>query len=220
MNEVEISIAQKILPRDWTPLRKVVPGVGDVFKRNLDLVMINRYLHEGVLELMLVRPDGTTRQFSRADCAHLTISAVFHRAEGVWVEPCEDGEYFGRLAELTPLATTTLPADQQPTNEHAPNGERPVKSPEGDAQPQPQSPNSPIAEVRKLSGKTWVQTAYERRPKELLAMGITGASRELAEEAKTAPDCAKPLTARYIEKLLRTLGAFPKAHRGRKQRPK
>jgi hypothetical protein len=101
---------------------------------------------------------------------------------------------------------------QQPTNEREPNS--------GDAQSQLQSPNSP-AEVAKLSGKQWVSKTYARRPNALLAMGITGASKALAEESKTAPDCAKPLTARYSEKLLRDLRVFPKAHRGSpKQRPK
>src|SRR5262245_9792510 len=47
-------------------------------------------------------------------------------------------------------------------------------------------PNSP-AEVAKLSGKQWVPNAYARRPDELLAMDITGASEALAEESKTAP---------------------------------
>src|SRR5262249_55421464 len=79
-----------------------------------------------------------------------------------------------------------------------------------DVQPQPQPP------VSKLSGKQWVPVAYARRPDELHAMGITGASEALAGESKTAPDCAKPLTARYIEKLLRELKVFPKAHRGSK----
>jgi hypothetical protein len=85
------------------------------------------------------------------------------------------------------------------------------------------SPTTPAtaAEVPKLSGKEWVPRAFAHRPDELLAMGITGASGALAEESKIAPDCAKPLTARYIEKLLRDLGRFPKAPRGSaKQRPK
>jgi hypothetical protein len=104
------------------------------------------------------------------------------------------------------------PQPQQLTNKREPNS--------GDAQSQSQSPNSP-AEVAKLSGKQWVSKTYARRPNALLAMGITGASKALAEESKTAPDCAKPLTARYSEKLLRDLGVFPKAHRGSpKQRPK
>ena len=92
MNEAEIKIAQKVLPRDWTPLLDVVLGVGAFFKRDLDLVMINRYVHEEVLELKLVRSDGTMTEFSKKDCAHLTISAPFHRAEGVRVEPYQAGQ--------------------------------------------------------------------------------------------------------------------------------
>jgi hypothetical protein len=80
--------------------------------------------------------------------------------------------------------------------------------------PQQQQP------VPKLSGKEWVPVAYARRPDELLAMGITGASEALATESSNAVDCAEPLTARYIENLLRELKAFPKAHRGSKQPPK
>jgi hypothetical protein len=80
----------------------------------------------------------------------------------------------------------------------------------------------PSSRVRKLSGKAWVPVAYARRADELLAMTITEASDALAEEtSKPASDCAKPLKARYIEKLLRELGMFPKARRGSpKQRPK
>jgi hypothetical protein len=112
MNEAEIKIAQKVLPRDWTPLLDVVLGVGAFFKRDLDLVMINRYAHEGLLELRLVRPDGTMTRFSKEDCAHLTISAPFPRAEGVCVEPYQAGQYLGRLAESISPATTTSPVDR------------------------------------------------------------------------------------------------------------
>lgn len=73
----------------------------------------------------------------------------------------------------------------------------------------------------KSNGTKWVPEAYARQPDELLAMGITGASRILSRQSRTAPDCAKPLGERYIEKLLRELGVFPKARRGSpKQRPK
>jgi hypothetical protein len=121
MNEVELSIARKLLPRDWTPLVDVVLGVGASFKRDLDLVMINRYVHEEVLELMLVRPDGTTTEFSKKDCAHLTISAPFHRAEGVRVEPYQAGQYLGRLAtsaaDWQPPAADRLEPSQSPQAE-------------------------------------------------------------------------------------------------------
>jgi hypothetical protein len=83
-----------------------------------------------------------------------------------------------------------------------------------DVQSQPQPP------VPKLPGKQWVPVAYARRPDELHAMGITGASAALAKESESAADCARPLTARYIENLLRDLKTFPKAHRGSKQSPK
>lgn len=66
---------------------------------------------------------------------------------------------------------------------------------------------------RKRSGKEWVPIAFERRRDELLAMGITGASQALANESETVADCAKPLRARYIERLLRAIGAFRKARR-------
>jgi hypothetical protein len=101
VNEAEIRIAQKLLPREWTLLRDVVVGVGALFGRDLDLVMINRYLREGLLELMLVRPDGTMMWFSKEDCEHRTVDAPFNRAEGVYVEPPEAGRYLARLAELT-----------------------------------------------------------------------------------------------------------------------
>jgi hypothetical protein len=109
MNEAEIRIAQKLLPRDWTLLRDVVVGVGALFGRDLDLVMINRYLREGLLELMLVRPDGTMMWFSKEDCEHRTVGAPFNRAEGVYVEPPEAGRYLARLAELTSPAERVEP---------------------------------------------------------------------------------------------------------------
>ena len=104
----------------------------------------------------------------------------------------------GRAAfeRFFPAAAAT-PADRQP---HAEGGSEPA--------------------VRKLCGKEWVPEAYKRRPDELLALGITGASNALAEESKTAPDCAKLLKARYIEKLLRDLGTFEKADRGLPPRQK
>ena len=80
--------------------------------------------------------------------------------------------------------------------------------------------NPSVAPVRKLIGKEWVPVAFERWRGELLAMTITDASGVLAEESKTASDCAKALNARYIEKLLRGLNVFPKACRNSSKRPK
>ena len=146
MNEAEIKIAQKVLPRDWTPLLDVVLGVGAFFKRDLDLVMINRYLHEGLLELMLVRPDGTMTRFSKEDCAHLTISAPFHRAEGVRVEPYQAGQYFGRLAKLTSAADRQLPV----AGETAPAAR--VEAPMPEPVPPAESVPAPPTDTKPLSG--------------------------------------------------------------------
>jgi hypothetical protein len=192
MNEAEIRIAQDILPRDWTLLRDVVVKVIAFFggPYGPGLVMINRYLHEELLDLALVAPDGTMMQFSRTDCGHRTIHAPFNPAEGVRVEPNEAGQYLARLAKSTSAADRQLPAADGPEPSQLSQAQR-----------------------HKLSGKEWVPIAFERRRDELLAMDITGASHALAEESKTADDCAKPLTARYIEKLLRELRVFPKAHR-------
>jgi hypothetical protein len=234
MNEAEIRIAQKLLPRDWTSLREVVLKVIAFFggPRGSGLAMVNRYLHERVLELALVAPDGTMTEFSRMDCEHRTIHApLLNPAEGVRVEPYEAGHYLARLAELTSPADRQLPAADGPKpsqssqvkqqSEQQSREEGETASAEAQLQPEPQPSNSPVAEVTKLSGKQWVAATYERTPKELLAMGITGASEALAKKSETALDCAKPLTARYIEKLLRDLNTFPKAYRGSlKQRPK
>jgi len=112
MNEAETRIAQTILPREWTWLRDVVCSVTDFFKRDLGLVMINRYLHEELLELALVASDGTMTEFSREDRERRTVHAAFFPAEGVWVEPHEDGQHFARLAKLPSPATATPPADR------------------------------------------------------------------------------------------------------------
>ena len=85
-------------------------------------------------------------------------------------------------------------------------------APATSADRQPHTEGGSKSAVRKLYGKEWVPEAYKRRPDELLAMGITGASeRTRARKSEAAPDCAKPLKARYIEKLLRDLGTFEKA---------
>jgi hypothetical protein len=84
---------------------------------------------------------------------------------------------------------------------------------EAEPETEAQYRRKPQPPVPKLPGKQWVPVAYERRSNELRAMTITEAARELAEESKTAPDSAKPLKARSIEKLLRERGVFPKARR-------
>jgi len=86
--------------------------------------------------------------------------------------------------------------------------------------PAPPPPNSSVAPVPK-SGKEWISDRFERRRGELLALTITEAGSELAEESQTAPDCRKPLSAGYCTNELRKLKAWkPKPRNSPKQGPK
>ena len=233
-------------PCDLMPLKdivlQIIDRVGGKRESVYGLKVANQCFRYELLEL--IRSDGTKVQFSKTDCKPPTVCAApVNPAEAIWVEPREDGRHFVRRPATPPAppaeppqspATATPPADRQlpaaggpepsqspqaPWQSQQPTHER--ESTSAGAQPQSQSTNLLIAEVLKLSGKNWVPKAYARRPNELLAMGITGASGVLAEESKNAADCTKPLKARYIEQRLRELEVFPKAHRGSpKQRPK
>jgi hypothetical protein len=78
-------------------------------------------------------------------------------------------------------------------------------------------PDAAPALVRKLSGKEWVSTNFKA---ELRALTITEAANALAKRSETASNCIKPLQPRYVEKVLRDFGLWPKAPRGSpKQRP-
>jgi|SRR5262245_46574362 len=68
--------------------------------------------------------------------------------------------------------------------------------------------------VRKLSGKAWVAREYNNDRDTLLGMGITRASEKLSKKSQKATD-TKPMTPRYVERLLRDLG-YPRAFRGRR----
>jgi len=169
----------------------VAPHGPKLIANNRTARYFDHCVHEGWLELVLEAPDGTYRLFDDAERRKLTIRVPLNYEEGCSIEPYHEGRWYVRRSDLEKLTAV----QSQP-------------------QPQPQPP------VSKLSGKQWVPVAYARRPDELHAMGITGASEALAKESESAADCAKPLTARYIENRLREHRTFPKAHRGSKQRPK
>jgi hypothetical protein len=170
MNEAAIRIAQELLPRDWTLLRDVVLRVGAFFGRDLDLVMINRYLHEGLLELMLVRPDGTMTRFSKEDCEHRTVRAPFNRAEGVRVEPFEAGRYLARLAKLTSPATATSPAD------------RPM-APAEESMPEPVPPESSSPERIDKAAPATPKTLPDTPEMILSVLGLKGFQQEAIAKA-------------------------------------
>ena len=180
-------------PRYWLPLTRAFGQFMSIIEaRDHAQICINRDLHEGQLRLLLVAPDGTTWEPDASERQKLTVHAPHNFEEGVRIEPYHEGRWYVCRCDLAKL--TTIPATPATPTDRRRYAEAPA--------------------VRKLYGKEWVPEAYKRRPDKLLAMGITGASNALAEESETAPDCAKPLKARYIEKLLRDLGTFEKADRG------
>jgi hypothetical protein len=78
-------------------------------------------------------------------------------------------------------------------------------------------PDAAASPVRKLSGKVWVSSNFKS---ELLDLTITEAANLLAKQSETAANCIKPLQPRYVEKVLRDLGLWPKVPWGSpKQRP-
>jgi len=65
--------------------------------------------------------------------------------------------------------------------------------------------------VRKLFGKEWIEShAGEFDPD---VVSITEAGRQLSAKSKTAPDCAKPLSAGHCINLLRDLNRWGKKPR-------
>jgi hypothetical protein len=110
------------------------------------------------------------------------------------------------------LSALELPQTKQRSKQQPQQPPKKRESASADAQPQPQpqpqSPHPSIAEVPKLSGKKWVPIAYTRGADTLRLMTITEAARALAEESKTTPDRAKPLSEGYIKNELRKLNVW------------
>ena len=140
-------------PRDWAPLQDAVLQLISLVggKRDLGLVMINRYLRSGQLAGALVAPDGTLTLFSRTDWERRTVHAPLNPAEGVRVEPYEAGYYFVRragLAELTSPATPATPADRQlhaaGASEPAAPAEESMPEPAPAVEPEPAPPSPQV----------------------------------------------------------------------------
>jgi hypothetical protein len=127
-------------PCDLMPLKDVVlqiiDRVGGKRERDFGLKVVNQCFCYGLLELELMRPDGTTTVFSKTNCEHLTVCAAPDPAEAVWVDPREDGRYFARRAGLVEPTSPAMPAmsvDPAPAENAAvpvTNTEVPVAEPE------------------------------------------------------------------------------------------
>jgi hypothetical protein len=80
--------------------------------------------------------------------------------------------------------------------------------------------DEPAPVRKKLPGKEWVDAELKRNPELRALSSITVAGEEFSRRS-TASDCAKQLSPRHCEALLRPYGIWPKKPRNSpKQRPK
>jgi hypothetical protein len=116
MNEATANISWLPFdPRDWvqlTPafgrLKSVVAPHGPKFTaNNYAATYFDRYVHEGLLELILVAPDLTYRRFDAAERQKLTIRVPLNYEEGCSIEPYYDGHWYVRRSDLEKL--TAIP---------------------------------------------------------------------------------------------------------------
>jgi hypothetical protein len=97
-------------------------------KADLALLCINRDLREGRLHAALVAPDGTLRLLEVSDWQSRTVHAPLIPAEGVRVEPYEEGRFFIARPDLdewysmSPVPATVA-VDPQPAVK-LPSGEK------------------------------------------------------------------------------------------------
>ena len=131
MTEAETRIARTFRARDWMPLTPAFIRIMSFVDGRADLALacINRDLLEGQLRAALVAPDGTIKmQLEASDWQQRAVHAPHNPAEGVRVEPYEDGRFFIWRADLdreypTNPASPATPSDQQL---HAEGGSEPA----------------------------------------------------------------------------------------------
>ena len=103
MTEAETRIARTFRPRDWVPLTTAFIRIMSFVDGRADLALacINRDLREEVLHAALVASDGTIKMlFEGSDWQRRTVHAPHIPAEGVRVEPYEEGRFFIWRADL------------------------------------------------------------------------------------------------------------------------
>jgi hypothetical protein len=121
MTEAEIRIARTFHPCDWVELTPAFLRIRSFAggRTGLALACINRDLREERLRAALVRTDGTIKMLLEApDWQQRTVCAPHIPAEGVRVEPYEEGCFFIWRADLDEWysanpATPATPADRQ-----------------------------------------------------------------------------------------------------------
>jgi hypothetical protein len=146
-------------------LKRIV-GPRDVGNKHT-VKYFNRKVHAGELELILVRPDGTYREFDAAEHQKLNIRVPLNYEEGCSIEPYfEEGRWYVRCSDLDKL--TTSPAAR--AEESMPGPASPVEPVVFDNPPgvdiEPASPSESLA-TRELPEEPQLEESRKWRPNEV-----------------------------------------------------
>jgi hypothetical protein len=120
VTQAESRIARIFRARDWVALTPAFLRIMTFVGERVDFVegCINRDLRQGRLHAALVAPDGTIKHFEGPDWQQRTVRSPLRPAEGVRVEPYEEGRWFIWRADLdreypTNPVTPATAADRQ-----------------------------------------------------------------------------------------------------------
>ena len=147
MNEAAANISWLPFdPRDWEQLtpafgryRSLVDEPNNFVANNLAARCFDRNVHNGLLELALVRADGMYRLFDAAERQKLNIRVPLNYREGCGIEPFYAGRWYARRSDLDKLTTIPSPAARVEA-ELAPTRTSPTKLPQAEQQPQQPPP--------------------------------------------------------------------------------
>ena len=175
MNEATANISWLPFdPRDWvqlTPafgrLKSVVAPHGPKFTaNNYAATYFDRCVHEGLLELALVAPDFTYRQFNDAERQELHIRVPLNYKEGCNIEPHYDGHWYVRRSDLEKRTAIPVTPAARAEVEHVPARTPPVSAPPAESPRRDvDAADAPVQGTQVKLGGPQLSSAAENPPK-------------------------------------------------------
>jgi hypothetical protein len=138
MNEATANISWLPFdPRDWVQLTPafgrlksvVAPHGPKLVANNHAATYFDQCVHKGLLELALVAPDFTYRQFNDAERQELHIRVPLNYKEGCNIEPHYDGHWYVRRSDLEKRTAIPVTPAARAEVEHVPARTPPVSAP-------------------------------------------------------------------------------------------
>jgi hypothetical protein len=209
VTKAEIRIAQTFRPRDWVPLKSAFLRIMSLVdgKAALAHTCINRDLSERRLRAVLVAFDMTIeRLLEPSDWQQRTVRAAHIPAEGVWVEPYEEGHFFIWRADLdeeypiTPVTAADRQRYAEGGSEPAARAEESILEQASPAEPPPEPKLAPPTEPEV---RTEVAEASSARS--------PGGDHPVAEPEAAPPPPVDPKTTGTAEVKASDTEAKPKA---------